>query len=447
MTKPKAKSKKTEKAKEQMGVNNPQETKPLNTHASSPASSIQSTPAVAAKLTPKTWFTTDIQRMMFAMGDCRRPLHESALLIEDIVHQQMTSMLVKAAEVTAMRAARFISLEDFLFLIRKDRDKLKRLLRFLSIKDLKSKISKTGIVEDEETYSESAGDIKPIVSKRRKISYDFLNTIDQTGELLGLFEEEDTLDEIKQDRLERADKQSRTMDTTTYQEYTESRQINFHKKASKFKEWLDCSHLVDIKPNPLAMEVLSYFAYETVAQIVDLALLVKRDMESQVQDPFVQSRPPSCISNITIHIPSTSQSIKSIPTSQPVSPSNQSPPSTPTTPTTSVMSSPFLSASSTNLNASLNSNSSSGSQQHSLSGSQQHNLSNMSQQSTTAATKPKAKKRKKSGATSTLESGSVNAIQTTHIREALRRYYQSTGPMAVFSKNSSVLFISKFLGC
>lgn len=38
------------------------------------------------------------------------------------------------------------------------------------------------------------------------------------------------------------------------------------KKASKFRDWLDCSTL-ELKPNSLAMEVLSYLAYETVAQV------------------------------------------------------------------------------------------------------------------------------------------------------------------------------------
>lgn len=42
------------------------------------------------------------------------------------------------------------------------------------------------------------------------------------------------------------------------------------KKASKFRDWLDCSTL-ELKPNSLAMEVLSYLAYETVAQARDVA--------------------------------------------------------------------------------------------------------------------------------------------------------------------------------
>lgn len=39
------------------------------------------------------------------------------------------------------------------------------------------------------------------------------------------------------------------------------------KKAGKFKEWLDCTSLIDMKPNTPVMDVFSYLAYETVGQV------------------------------------------------------------------------------------------------------------------------------------------------------------------------------------
>ena len=38
-------------------------------------------------------------------------------------------------------------------------------------------------------------------------------------------------------------------------------------KTQKFKDWLLTGAALDIKPNPLAIEVLSYLALETVAQV------------------------------------------------------------------------------------------------------------------------------------------------------------------------------------
>ncbi|KAF4013440.1 hypothetical protein G4228_004782 [Cervus hanglu yarkandensis] len=57
------------------------------------------------------------------------------------------------------------------------------------------------------------------------------------------------------------------------------------KKGSKFRDWLDCGSM-EIKPNVVAMEILAYLAYETVAQLVDLALLVRQDLVTKAGDPF-----------------------------------------------------------------------------------------------------------------------------------------------------------------
>lgn len=54
--------------------------------------------------------------------------------------------------------------------------------------------------------------------------------------------------------------------------YSASKEITFSlipvdKKAGKFKEWLDCASLIDMKPNTPVMEVFSFLAYETVGQV------------------------------------------------------------------------------------------------------------------------------------------------------------------------------------
>lgn len=80
------------------------------------------------KPTATQWFITEIQQMMHGFGDCRRPLLESATIIEEIVHQQLRTVLTQATEVAAARNARFTSMEDFIFLLRKDKGKLRRLI-------------------------------------------------------------------------------------------------------------------------------------------------------------------------------------------------------------------------------------------------------------------------------------------------------------------------------
>uniref|UniRef100_A0A8C4S1G0 SPT3 homolog, SAGA and STAGA complex component n=1 Tax=Erpetoichthys calabaricus TaxID=27687 RepID=A0A8C4S1G0_ERPCA len=206
-----------------------------------------------------------------------------ALLMENIFLPNLNICLPlqQAADISQLRGARVISAEDILFLMRKDKKKLRRLLKYMAFRDYKSKIVKS---IDEEEPIETDKFSCSNVNKRQKLAQDFLSSIDQTGEFLALLEDTE-IDEIKQERLERAERQTRMMDPIQYAEFCESRQLSFSKKASKFREWLDCSSM-EVKPNAVAMEILSYLAYETVAQLVDLALLVKQDMATKAGDPF-----------------------------------------------------------------------------------------------------------------------------------------------------------------
>lgn len=344
----------------------------------------------AGKLTS---FVPELQSMMFSLGDARRPLQETAILVEDIVHTQLINLLQQAADVSQMRGARVISAEDLLFLMRRDKKKLKRLLKYMVFRDYKSKVLK-GIEEDDLEEKLAANNN---ANKRQKLALDFLNSLDQTGELLALMED-DEIDEVKQERMERADKQTRNMDSAQYAEFCESRQLSFSKKASKFRDWLDCSSM-EIKPNAVAMEILAYLAYETVAQLVDLALLVKQDMSPKTSDPFSHAMSATYIqSHNSSEILFQNQPLKS----NPDTPEN-TPPATPTPPSTGA--------------------------QH-MGKNQPGSLGNGSQ--TPDSAKAKQRKRKKSAAAGGFESNS-DAIQPSHIREAIRRYSHKVGPLSPFT--------------
>ncbi|XP_055427262.1 transcription initiation protein SPT3 homolog isoform X2 [Bubalus kerabau] len=325
----------------------------------------------------------------FSLGDARRPLHETAVLVEDVVHTQLINLLQQAAEVSQLRGARVISAEDLLFLMRKDKKKLRRLLKYMFFRDYKSKIVK-GIDEDDLLEDKLSGSNN--VNKRQKIAQDLLNSIDQTGELLAMFED-DEIDEVKQERMERAERQTRVMDSAQYAEFCESRHLSFSKKGSKFRDWLDCGSM-EIKPNVIAMEILAYLAYETVAQLVDLALLVRQDMVTKAGDPFSHA-----ISATFIQYHNSAEGSCMKP--YPESPEN-TPPPTPTAP-------------------------SAGSQHP---GKTSGSLGNGSAGQDSAKTKQR--KRKKSTAACGVEAHS-DAIQPSHIREAIRRYGHKIGPLSPFT--------------
>uniref|UniRef100_A0A3B3T2B8 SPT3 homolog, SAGA and STAGA complex component n=1 Tax=Paramormyrops kingsleyae TaxID=1676925 RepID=A0A3B3T2B8_9TELE len=337
-------------------------------------------------------FIPELQSMMFALGDTRRPLHETAALVEDIVHTQLVNLLQQAAEVSLVRGARVISAEDILFLMRKDKKKVRRLLKYMQFRDYKSKILKT--IDDDDLLDTDK--FSSSNNKRQKLVQDFLSSIDQTGDFLALMDEDD-LDDVKQERLERIERQTRMMEPAQYSEFCESRQLSFSKKASKFREWLDCSSM-EVKPNVVSMEILSYLAYETVAQLVDLALLVKQDMTPKTGDPFSHAISATFIQYHNPTAEGQSVTVKS----NPDSPEN-TPPSTPNAP---------------------------------LTGGHQGKLFSMAQGNgglvQDGSSKVKQRKRKKSAAACGMEAES-GAIQPAHIREAIRRYSHKTGPLSPFS--------------
>uniref|UniRef100_A0A1A8EZN1 Suppressor of Ty 3 homolog n=1 Tax=Nothobranchius korthausae TaxID=1143690 RepID=A0A1A8EZN1_9TELE len=312
----------------------------------------------------RTSFIPELQSMMFALGDSRRALYETAALVEDIVHTQLINMLHQACEGAALRGSRVISAEDILFLMRRDKKKLARLLKYLQFRDYKSNLLKT--LEDEDVQQEP-GAAAGGNQRRQRLAQDFLVWMDQTGELLPLAERQE-VDPIKQERIERLERQTRSMDAAQYSEFCESRQLSFAKKASKFRDWLDCSSL-ELKPNSIAMEILSYLAYETVAQIVDLSLLVKQEM-------MVKNNPVShVISASYIHY-NTLTEVKRDPDSP-----EATPPSTPGS---------------------------------------SHSLKPLLQGNGSVDGRARQRKRKKS-CPATVEPPS-GVIQPCHIREALRRY-------------------------
>lgn len=75
--------------------------------------------------------------MMHGFGDSSEPLLESAKIIEDVVLQQMKTIVKKACEIADRRAgskkSNIINGEDLIFLLRKDKAKLQRLLRYLGV--------------------------------------------------------------------------------------------------------------------------------------------------------------------------------------------------------------------------------------------------------------------------------------------------------------------------
>lgn len=221
--------------------------------------------------------------MMHAFGDCNQPLPESARLIESIVHEQLDALIERAAEVAKLRESSVIGAEDVLFLLRKDKSKLVRLINHLYVKDIKSSINEgTTNLAELRMYDVTRSQ----QSRRVKICYDYLSQLDEFGEYKKVFNQA-LFDEIKNQRLRRIDSLTRNMSHAEYVIFTKARQVSFvsRVKADRFSEWL-LGNKPETKISVFAFEMIQYLAHETVAQIVDMSLLVKQDVERDPNDPL-----------------------------------------------------------------------------------------------------------------------------------------------------------------
>uniref|UniRef100_A0A2P2KNM9 Transcription initiation factor TFIID subunit 13 n=1 Tax=Rhizophora mucronata TaxID=61149 RepID=A0A2P2KNM9_RHIMU len=96
-------------------------------------------------------FYKDLQHMMYGFGDDPNPLPETVALVEDIVVEYVTDLAHKAQDVGSKRGK--LSVEDFLYQIRKDLPKLNRCTELLSMQEELKQARKAFDVDEEKLAS------------------------------------------------------------------------------------------------------------------------------------------------------------------------------------------------------------------------------------------------------------------------------------------------------
>lgn len=235
-------------------------------------------------------FVKDIQQMMYGLGDSSEPLESTATLVEGIVLDQLKRLMYQAADIAAMRREETVGPEDILFLMRRNEPALKRLITYLGIKDEKTLLCKAlselvdiGFEDQLVNLDEPA----PVQWKKTRKGYciEFLKS-------LGIEESDlDMVDDaVKESRLMRANNKAMNLSSTAYQEYHKARCASFSSAqmcSQKFLDWLKLGGLNQTLTTPVA-EILVYLAKETVANLVDMALIVREEntMESGEPSPI-----------------------------------------------------------------------------------------------------------------------------------------------------------------
>ncbi|CAI0395929.1 unnamed protein product [Linum tenue] len=119
--------------------------------SSKPAKAGSSQPSETSVKRKRGMFQKDLQHMMYGFGDDPNPIPESVALVEDIVVEYVTDMVHKAQDIGSKRGK--ISIEDFLYLIRKDTPKLNRCTELLSMQEELKQARKAFDVDEEKLAS------------------------------------------------------------------------------------------------------------------------------------------------------------------------------------------------------------------------------------------------------------------------------------------------------
>lgn len=254
---------------------------------------------VNSTVKPLITYVSEIRRMMHGFGDSKTPLPETARLIEAIVLDQMHLLMIEANELATYRSVDKISLEEFLYLLRRDRDKLGRLVRSLRHRDLKSALPKLDgsfIYEtNTDTRNKNQENKRSLNGKRSRACYSFLMEIDTPIGNYSEFFDDDYQDSITLERNRRLDLFTKQMSKQSYLYYHTCRSVSFagvngNLGTQKFEKWIRQSSLKMLNQSivnigqsekedwnylitSFGLEALQHFAAETVAIIVELALL------------------------------------------------------------------------------------------------------------------------------------------------------------------------------
>lgn len=241
-----------------------------------------------SNLVPSVTYSDEIRDMMFAFGDSIRPKRETAEILEELVLEQMREILFRAQEVAERRQNAQIGLEELLFLQRRQPVKVQRLLKYLSVRDTAA------------TFQALSGDNVNVECKRVKKCKDFLRRIDTDGSLIKATSEE-LQDEVRMERLRRMDRLSRDLDERKYAEFSRARQVSFlgakmNKNVTRFHDWLlsETQSWFHMTVDRVALEIFSYFAYETVGHLVEMALIVRKESE-YTWDPVLKVMGPKAV--------------------------------------------------------------------------------------------------------------------------------------------------------
>ncbi|CDS00686.1 related to SPT3-general transcriptional adaptor or co-activator [Sporisorium scitamineum] len=248
---------------------------------------------------PEYRYQVEISQMMFVFADVVDPAPEVTKLVEDIVRNQTIEMIIQSRRLSQRRASKYLSPEDLIFLIRYDRAKVNRLRTYLSWKDVRKNAKDSGdsggapggATEMDALDDPTSMDGGTVKATKMKIRLPWEISSIYSEHVLALpnadgdeDEDDDDLEahEASMQRLKDADEATRRMTRDEYVHYSECRQASFtFRKSKKFREFINASAYLDVKPNDDIIDILGFLAFEVVRELCIGAVAIKKSLEEQ----------------------------------------------------------------------------------------------------------------------------------------------------------------------
>uniref|UniRef100_A0A8D8WQ20 Transcription initiation protein SPT3 homolog n=1 Tax=Cacopsylla melanoneura TaxID=428564 RepID=A0A8D8WQ20_9HEMI len=234
-----------------------------------------------------------IQKMLFGLGDCKKPLEATSCIIEEYLRQQLDYIVFKAQACMGQDCEE-ITVKNILFLLKNNPVRLQRLYQYFDMKSKHQEITGSIIGGTATSDKDIEADLKSFFNGSKKTRN--LTVKQQILEFIDEFKikiDNEFFDEAKHERLVRQNELSIEQTKEDYLAFEQSRTVSFdvsyrqktNKNKREFNDWLQ----IKLRNNPgvslltaTAYEVLQYLSKEIVAQIVDCVLQLRADAKVQI---------------------------------------------------------------------------------------------------------------------------------------------------------------------
>ncbi|KAG8672077.1 Transcription initiation protein spt3 [Fusarium poae] len=240
-------------------------------------------------------YSNEIQQMMYVAGETQDVSVETLTMVEQIVHEQIRHLLSIANEIAGRRRKRTIDIDDIIFQIRHDTNRVARIQRLLRWRAIRRDAKKTNrdaggdgdadVDMDDEDFSEDPLESPPTEEAAGKktepaagiLPWDmeyFYSIVPPGGET------NETLlnkaGDVSLESLRWADEITKNMSKQEYDRWAMYRKASFTtRKTKRFQQWAGIGVIARVVKKSDTLEIIGFLAVEMVKRLTDIALTIQ----------------------------------------------------------------------------------------------------------------------------------------------------------------------------